>query len=153
LLFVLFFSVGSAALSLSMLSGELLRYYERIGTLKTEQQYTSQLKSLIADYEAIFQHEKDDPNFVKRIAPAALGIKPDDEDTVYPRVTAELLAAADEVLKAVPSKQSDKQIVPVWVARCSEPSRRIVLFLSGAFLVLVSFIWFGSARQEDNPAQ
>jgi hypothetical protein len=37
---------------------------------------------------------------------------------------------------------------PVWLSRCSEPRRRMVLFFVGAGLILTSFICFGSTADK-----
>ena len=51
--FVIFFSVGAAALYVSMCCDELIRYYRNKQMLKTMEESKSQLESLITDYEAL----------------------------------------------------------------------------------------------------
>jgi len=100
------------------------------------------MKSLIADYNAILTEIERDPNFVKRIAPATLGTEPEDANIVYPKASDELQIAAKKVLAGDPNKILVEPPVPGWLTRCSEPRRRILMFLAGAGLILISFICF-----------
>ena len=146
-LFVVFFGIGAAAVGGSILCDDLLRYYHNRQLLKAAKESLSHLESLNTDYDALLQQLQKDPNFVKRIAPATLGIEPNDEDTIYPKVTAEQLAAARKALTEDPNRQPAELMAPDWIIRCSKSPYRIILFLAGAFLILISFIWFGSAWQ------
>jgi hypothetical protein len=70
-----------------------------------------------------------------------------DANTIYPKVTAEQLDAARKVLAEDLEQKPSRAEMPDWIARCSEPSKRIILFLAGALLILISFICFGPAKQ------
>ena len=146
-LFVVFFSIGAAALGFSVLCEDLFRYYNNKQILGMAKESLSRLESLNADYDVLLEQLEKDPNLIKRIAPVTLGTEPADANAVYPKATAEQLAATRETLIDDLGQQPVEQVVPDWITRCSEPRRRTVLFLAGAFLVLVSFIWFGSVRQ------
>lgn len=134
-------------LSGSILCDVLLRYYRDKNLLQVQKQRTDCMKSLITDYNALLVEVERDPNFAKRIAPATLGTEPDDADTIYPRATVEQLTAARRALTEQPNQQLAEPAVPRWLSRCSEPRRRIVLFLAGASLILISFVCFGPAKQ------
>ena len=144
-LFVVFFGIGTAALTAATLYDDLLRYYRNKQLLMSSEEALNKLKSLNADYDALLKQLEENPGLVKRIAPAALGIEPNDANTIYPKVTAEQLDAARKVL-AEDSKQQGEAEIPNWIIRCSEPSRRITLFSAGAVLILISFICFGTAK-------
>lgn len=146
-LFVVFFGIGASALGVSILCNDLLRYYTDKQLLKAAEVSLKQLESLNNDYDVLLQRLEKDPNLVKRIAGAALGAEREDKEVVYPKVTAEQLAAAKKVLTEAHSQQSAEPAVPGWLTRCSEPRQRIVLFLAGAVLILISFICFNSAKQ------
>ncbi|MGA1980200.1 MAG: hypothetical protein ABSG99_06530 [Sedimentisphaerales bacterium] len=146
-LFVVFFSIGTAALAGSVLYDDLLRYYRNEQLLRSAEKTLKQLESLNADYDALLKQLEENPGLLKRIAPATLGTEPNDANTVYPKVTAEQLDAARKVLAKDLEQQQSKAEVPDWITRCSEPSRRIILFLAGGFLILISFICFGTAKQ------
>jgi len=147
-LFVVFFSIGAAALAVSILCNDLLGYYHGKQLLKDAQESLNRLESLNTDYNVLLRQFWKDPNFVKRIAPAMLGTRPEDQETFYPTVTEEHLAAARKVLAEDPNMDPAEAMMVYWIIRCSEPPRRTILFLAGAFLVLISFVWFGSARQK-----
>jgi len=97
-LFVVFFSVGAAALSSSILCGDLLQYYHNKQLLKAAEDSLNRLESLNTDYDVLLQQLQKDPNLIKRIAPATLGIEQEGEDTIYPKVTPEQLDAARKAL-------------------------------------------------------
>jgi len=146
LLFLVFFAVGASALSLSVLVNDLVSYYRDKGLLSRAQRSLKRLESLNADYDALLARLHQDPNLVSRIAPAMLGTAPADQNAVYPKVRAEQLAAARKALTEGLTKSPPEPRIPVWLSRCSEPRRRMLLFFCGAALILISFSCFGSTR-------
>jgi hypothetical protein len=146
-LFVVFFSIGAASLSISILCDDLVQYYRNRRQLVVTQQSLEKLESLNADYDALLERLEDDPNLVKRLAPATLGTKPEDPNTVYPRATPEQIEAAQRALAKDPNDLSDAPTLPNWLARCSDSRRRLTLFIAGSFLVLISFTCFTPAKQ------
>ncbi|MHC4687632.1 MAG: hypothetical protein ACYTEW_25490 [Planctomycetota bacterium] len=146
-LFLVFFSIGAAALSISMLSGDLLQYYHNKQLLKTAEESLHELELLNTDYDALLQRLKNDPNLIGRIGRAVLRTERKDDGTVYPRVTPEQLDAARRALTEESNQQFSEPTVPGWLTRCSKPHRRIMLFFCGAALILISFIWSGSGER------
>lgn len=146
-LFVLFFFIGASAVSLSILSDELLQYYAGIEADKTSRELTERLESLNTDYEVLLEQLEKDPDLIKRVAAATLGTRSEETNTVYPKVAPEQLDAARKALTEALDEQSAEPVTPRWLVRCSEPRRRSVLFLAGGFLILISFIWFVSFRE------
>ncbi len=146
-LFVVFFSIGAAALGGSILCADLLLYYHNKGLLKDEKELSNQLKSLNTDYDALLQQLRDDPNLIKRIANVTLGKDDNDANTIYPKATAEQLAAARKALTEETSSEPTEATLPRWLTRCREPRRRTMLFFAGAGLILISFICFGPAKE------
>jgi hypothetical protein len=145
ILFVLFFSIGAASLSSSILCDDLVQYYSNRQLAKAAQESLERLKSLNTDYDILLDQLEKDPNLVKRIARATLGIGPEDPNTVYPRATAEQLAAARRAMTEDPNEKvahGEPPPLPEWLSRCREPRRKIMLFLSGVALILTSFICF-----------
>ncbi|MFZ0034712.1 MAG: hypothetical protein WAK60_06975 [Sedimentisphaerales bacterium] len=147
--FIVFFGVGTAALAASILYDDLLGYYRNKQLLRSAEETLNQLKSLNADYDALLKQLEENPSLLERIAPATLGMEPNDANTVYPRVTAEQLDAARKVLAKDSEQQQSRAVVPEWIVRCSEPSKRMILFLAGALLILISFICFGPAEKKN----
>ncbi|MGD8499124.1 MAG: hypothetical protein PVJ86_00660 [Phycisphaerales bacterium] len=146
ILFVLFFSIGAASLSISILCDDLVQYYQNTEHLRAAQESLDRLKSLNADYDILLEKLQSDPNLVKRLAPAALGPEHQDANTVYPRATAEQLAAARRALMAERNRKSAEPVMPKWLSRCRAPRRGVMLFICGVVLILTSFICFGPAK-------
>jgi hypothetical protein len=148
-LFVVFFSIGAAALSGSILFADLLRYYNNRELRETKKELSSQLKSLNADYDALLQQLKNDPNLIKRIANVTLGKEDNDANTIYPKATAKQLEAAKKALTDQTGGDAPDSTLPKWLTRCKEPRRRTMLFFAGAGLILISFICFGPVREKN----
>jgi len=146
-LFVTFFSIGAAALSISMLCSDLLQYYRNKQLLKTAEESLHELEFLNADYDALLQRLKNDPNLIDRISHAVLRTEQKDENTVYPRVTPEQLDAARRALTKDLNQEISGTTGPRWLIRCSQRRRRMALFFCGAALILISFIWSGSGHR------
>lgn len=145
-LFIVFFSVGAAALGGSVLCDDLARHYRNKHFLKEAQELSERLESLNADYDALLHRLEEDPNLIKRIAPVTLGSEREDAQTVYPRATAEQLAVSRKALAAEVKKDPNEPVIPRWLVRCSEPRRRMMLFVCGAALILISFVCFGPVK-------
>ena len=146
-MFVVFFSIGAAAMCGAVLFEDLLQYYHNEQLLKTTEVSLKRLESLITDYDALLEQVKKDPNLIKRIGPATLGMEPADANAIYPKVTHQQLVAARKVLAEEMNRQSTEPEVVNWLVRCGKSPQRIVLFLAGAFLILISFGWFGPTKQ------
>ena len=147
-LFFLFFSIGAASLSSSILCDDLIRYYRNKQLLKTAQDSLSRLESLNTDYDALLKRLEEDPNLVvERLAPATYGTGSEDPNTVYPRATSQQLAAAHKALMEESNQKPTEAAMPQWLRRCSKPRNRILLFTSGVVLVLISFVCFRPAER------
>lgn len=145
-LFVAFFTIGATVLAGTVLCDDLLEYYNNRHLLSVMQDSLDKLESLNADYDVLLEQLEQDPNFVRRIAPATLGAEPNEPNTAYPPVTPETLAAAKQTLTAQAGHSEPDAPMPAWLNGCCQPRRRGVLFACGAFLVLISFIFFGPAK-------
>ncbi|MHC4704472.1 MAG: hypothetical protein ACYTFQ_28310 [Planctomycetota bacterium] len=148
-LFVLFFSIGAGSLSISILSKDLVQHYKNAELLRAAEDSLERLRSLNADYAVVIerlQADPNDPNAVKHLARVTLGPEHQEPNTVYPRATAELLAAAERAITA-DSNHTDagqsEPAIPFWLSRCSEPRRKTALFICGVVLVLTSLVCFG----------
>ncbi len=144
LLFVLFFSAGAVALGTAVLSDDLIRYGRSRQVLNEAQLSIERLESLNQEYDALLAQLEKDPSLLRRIAPVTLGAEPADPCAVYPRAKARELAAARQALLAQAGQESVPPAVPQWLERCSEPRRKIALFIAGAGLVLISLVFFTS---------
>ncbi len=153
ILFVVFFSAGAGSLSVSILCDDLVQHYRNAELVAAAEESLAKLKSLNADYDAVIEmlrSDPNDPNSVKHLALVTLGPERRDPNTAYPRATADQLAAARRVLAAHSEEQASAKagsIMPGWLERCSEPRRKLTLFVCGVVLVLTSLVCFG--RRED----
>jgi hypothetical protein len=143
LFFSVFFSIGTAALTCSILCDDLLDYYRKKDLLAMSEASIEELRSLIADYDSLLEHLCADPNIMRRIGPATIGAEQADPDTARPRATAEQLEAARQALMQDAGERDAKPAAPVFLLRCSRPAFRIMLAAAGSALVLISFVWFG----------
>lgn len=146
-MFIIFFSIGTAALAISILCADLLRYYQNKQLLQGQKELSDKLKSLNDDYDQLLRQLREDPNLVKRIARITLGGEPNEANTIYPKVKMEHLLAARKALSKEVNRNHGEPKAPKWLTRCSEPYRRIMLFFCGSGLIVISFICFGPARQ------
>ncbi len=148
LLFVIFFSVGAGALGVAVLCDDLVQYCRNKHLVKEAERSLQRFESLNAEYDALLEQLENNPDVLQRIAPATLGTRPEDPNTVYPRARAHELAVARQALLDQADQQTAEAPIPKWLRRCSEPAKRIMLFIAGAGLVLISLVCFTS-----NPAR
>jgi hypothetical protein len=149
LLFVVLFSVGAIALAMAVLYPDLLRYYRYNQFLQSARESVEKLESLNAQYDSLLKNIEQDPNLLSRAAPAVIGAEPVDSNAVYPRATAEQLAAAREALEKYDEQKASEQPLPQYLQRLGHPSYRIIMFVCGGGLVLIAFICFGPAQKPD----
>jgi hypothetical protein len=142
-LFFLFFSIGAASLSSSVLCDDLVQYYRNKQHLKTAQESLERLESLNTDYDELLKRLEEDPDLVvDRLAPATFGTESEDPNTVYPRATSQQLAAARKALMEESNREPAEVAMPQWLRRCCKSRNRFLLFISGVVLVLISFVCF-----------
>lgn len=142
LLFVVLFSIGAVALGGAVLCDDLILYCQNKQRIEDAEQSLERLASLSDEYDALLANLQSDPNLLKRIAPATLGTEPEDPNVVYPRVKAKELAVARKTLLEQSERESTGPVVPKWLERCSEPRRKMGLFIAGAGLILISLVFF-----------
>lgn len=142
LLFVIFFSVGAGALGVAALCDDLIVYWRNERLVKEAHLSLDRLRSLNEEYDALLTELQNDPNLLRRLAPATLGTLPEDPNAVYPKARAQELAVARRALMDRAEQESGEAALPKWLQRCSEPRHRIALFLAGAGLVLISLVFF-----------
>lgn len=144
--FILFFTIGSFSLGVSVLCEDLIQYYQNRHLVRSAQESLEKLESLNTDHDALLNTLHEDPNYIRRIAPAAIGIGYEDANVVNPRVEAEQLAAARRALTD-PNQSAAEPPIPGWLSRCSEPPKRLTLFIAGIALILISFVCFSTTSK------
>jgi hypothetical protein len=145
--FVIFFGIGAAALSGSILFEDLRRYCENKKLLRSAQQSLQELASLNDDYDALLKELRQDPNLLQRIAPVALGVRQQDSNTVYPSLTPEQLDAARKALTEGSREAPADSLLNRLLERLNRPWRRTMLSIAGSALILISVVWFGAGKK------
>jgi len=146
ILFVIMFSIGASALGGAILLDDLILHYQTKHILNESRGLSEKLRSLNEDYDAILRLIQEDPNSLKRITPATVGADSVDPNAVYPKATAEALAAAKKVLSDQVKAEPNEPPMPEWIKRVRVGNRRKILFASGAILVLISLTCFSPKR-------
>ncbi|HNS22513.1 MAG TPA: hypothetical protein PKH24_18560 [Sedimentisphaerales bacterium] len=149
LVFVVFFSSGAAALGGAVLCDDLIRYCRNRETLRQAELSIRRLESLNAEYDVLLEQLEGNPDLLKRIAPIALGTERKDPNTAYPKARARELALARKAVVDHLGEEPAEASIPKWLQRCSDPPKRIGLFISGASLILISMVCFTSAQTEE----
>jgi hypothetical protein len=150
LFFVVFFSVGAAALGGAVLCDDFIQYCRDKSLVQQSQTSLKRLESLNAEYDALLEELEKDPDLLKRIVPVTLGTEPNDPNTVYPKAKAGELAMARKAVVEEAEQDPVSPGVPAWLQRCSDPPKRIALFIAGASLVLISLVCFTPGAAEES---
>lgn len=153
ILFVIMFSIGATALGGAILLDDLVRHYQSKHLLQQQRRFNDRLGELNDDYDALIRLLEEDPNAIRRIAPASVGADPIDPNAVYPKATARALAAARETLAEQVEIEPNEPPMPEWIHRVRKGDRRTILYVSGAMLVLISLVCFNPAKPPPDAAE
>ena len=150
LFFVVFFSVGAVTLGGAVLCDDFIQYCRNRNMVRDAEVSLKRLESLNAEYDALLQELEKDPKLLERIVPVTLGTEPNDPNTVYPKARARELAVARKALIEENEQEPIGPAIPAWLQRCSDPPKRIALFIAGASLVLISLVCFTPGAAEES---
>lgn len=145
--FILFFAIGAAVLSATVLCDDFLEYFHNKNLLKQAEWRLAKLETLNVDYDGLLGRFEGDPCQLARLAPATLGIEPNEPNTVFPRASADKLAAARQALSVELNEPAPDEAIPEWLGLCCRRPRRQILFSCGVALVLISFVFFGPPKR------
>ncbi len=146
ILFCLFFSVGTGAIVLSILVGEIDEYYANKDALVLSEEGNEKLRKFNTEYDLQLEQAEKDPDIIERLKHVTLGEQFESDDTVYPTATREAIAQAEAVIASgIATPPHDDPLRKV-VDRCMELRIRLSLFVAGAGLVLLTFLFFGKKR-------
>jgi hypothetical protein len=146
-LFAVFFLTGTGAIVLSILADpELRNYYQSRAALAQIQRQNEKILSLTSQYETLIGRIESEPNMLDRLIPLTFGHKPQAADTAFPHVQNQGLQTETEKLLEQIEHTPPVEPMPTWFARILEPKIRRGLFLSGAGLVLITCIFFGTSK-------
>jgi hypothetical protein len=152
ILFIVFFSVGLAAVALSILADDLNQYYTIKIELHNTQQTNEKLAKLIDGYGEMINSIESDPHIVERLATITLGIEPNEAQTAFPKASRQELLAARQALIAAAPPPPPQPVLPKWLVRCCEPLLRKLLFVAGSALILLSFTCFNIQKEDTEKA-
>ena len=152
LLFAGILTLGATVVCIAALSDDLIRYYADRQRLVEARKMVDLLEKLNAEYDALLEQIRQDPNLIRRLGTATLGTPPQDANTAHPEVRLEELLAARQALSMGDDAPEELPSLPDWLTRCGQPLHRLALFLCGGGLVMVAFIYFrpqvGSAGRQ-----
>ncbi|MHC5083077.1 MAG: hypothetical protein ACYTET_03960 [Planctomycetota bacterium] len=147
LLFCLFFLPGIGAIVLSIIAEpELVNYYKSRHLLWEIEHQNKKIQSLTTQYQAQIDLVQSEPNILARFAPNTFGTEPKAPDTIFPKSQNDKLKAETERILSRMQNVTPVDPVPHWLGRILQPKIRRGLFLSGAGLVLITFIFFGTTK-------
>jgi hypothetical protein len=152
LLFAGILTLGATVVCIAALSDDLIQYYADRQRLVEARKMVDLLEKLNADYDALLEQIRQDPNLIRRLGTATLGTPPQDANTAHPEVRLEELLAARQALSVADDVPEEPPSLPDWLTRCSHPLHRLAMFLCGGGLVMVAFVYFrpqvGSAGRQ-----
>ena len=146
ILFCIFLGVGIGAIAFSIIVGEIDDYYTSRDALLQLEADNERLKELIEKYDLQLEQASNDPEILERLKRVTLGHQPESEDTVYPKATPQDIAAAEAVILAGQKTEDHDDPFRRIVDRCMQERIRLSLFIAGAGLVLLTFLFFGAKR-------
>jgi hypothetical protein len=149
LVFVIFFSSGAAALGGAVLCDDFIQYCRNQHLLKQGETSIHRLEALNTEYDALLDHLENNSDLFQRIAPVTLGTKIEDPNTIYPKARARELSVARKTVTELAGEEPADVSIPRWLQRCSDPPKRLVLFISGASLILISMVCFTATPDEE----
>jgi len=149
LFFCLFFGVGAGAMTLAILAEPELRdFYLSRRALDEVYAQNEIIKDLTDQYVARIELIEREPNVLDRVRILAFNQPPQREDTVFPRGDdAQLGQQTQALFEMLEAREIAPRPLPDWLMRCLEPNIRRALFLAGAGLAMLTFIFFGSSRR------
>jgi len=144
-LFCIFFTIGAAAIALSVLvDPEISNYYQNRVHLARIEEGNERIRHLTEQYDAQIKQLQQDPQLLAKLQTITFGRQPAADGAVLPTASDENLTAAKEALLKDLDRQKQQALTPDWVLRCAEPRNRKVIFTAGAALLLTTFIFFGT---------
>jgi hypothetical protein len=149
LIFMIFFSSGAAALGGAVLCDDLIQYCHNRQLVRQAELSIRRLEALNTEYDVLLEQLESDPDLLRRIAPVTLGTRPEDANAIYPKARVRELAGARKAVTQQANETLVEASIPRWLQRCSDPPKRIVLFIAGASLVLIAMVCFTSGEDEE----
>ncbi len=148
LFFVVFFASGLGAVFLSILTDEIVNYYnikisnaEILNLNKSIEEQDADTSRLIKDIEG-------NPEILKHLAPIKFNEEPNNPDAIIVHVRNKELETAQEVLRKSKEFQKNDVHFPAWLKKCDSPVTKRNLFYGGSALIVISLTCFGVAGKK-----
>lgn len=127
---------------------ELYNYYHNRAALDDLASQNEKIKDLTDQYAARITLIESEPSILERFSTTTFNRKPEAPDTVFPEAGSEKLRAETEKMLKTELAPRPVDPLPTWLKRVIVPKTRRALFLSGAALVILTFIFFGTPHRE-----
>ena len=148
LFFMVFFVAGAFAIVLAMLARpELYDYYRNRAALEELAARNERIVELTSQYAGRIEVIESNPEILARLSASTFGRKPAAPDTVFPAAASAQLRAETEKMLAAEMAPAPADPLPAWMNRVIKTSTRTALFLAGAALIMITFIFFGSPEK------
>lgn len=149
-LFSIFALVGILSVFLAVIGPEVKNLYKIRAATRQSEQNNAKIEQIANDHQDLINLINQDPNILSRLAPAELGENVRDPNNPIVAVTQKSLVQAKEVLDEMDTENqsASNENIPNWLLRATLKSSRIVLFISGASLMLISFVCFSGRKTE-----
>jgi hypothetical protein len=146
LLFMFCSASGVLAFSLALFGPEWKELYNTKAAVEQTEQDNLKIEQIIKDHEILTGQIEADANILAKIAPITLGTA-EDPNAPAVKITPDTLILAKAALAQQENNPSKPQ-VPGWLERSTTDDNRVILFASGAGLVIVAFACFGRGKQK-----
>ena len=140
-------------MALSFLAPEILENYESIDKLKHTEADNKKLQKRINTYEKQIETAKSDPDILSRLQRKTFGTETPPQDTALPQSSHELTRLARKALAETEPTVYAPSKLRKYIEQSAEKRNRLGLFYSGAALILIAFIFFGTPKRKPDAKQ
>jgi len=146
--FCLFFAVGAGSMTLSFIAPELLKNYKSIDQLRLSEANNEKLQQLINTYDKQIEMAMTDPEILARLEEKIFGTESTHENAAFPQSSEGLTKLARKALS-----ETDQNVAPPtkfrkYIEHSADKKNRLGLLYSGAALILIAFICFGTPKRK-----
>lgn len=149
-LFITAYTAGLAAVVGSILADDILEHFQLRIRISRIRQANEQLREISENYQNLIELIENDPAVLSRLDILDRGTEPNDPNSPIPPLNTDQLNKAREVLDNMDRKNALEPQMPARVMRLTDSRVRLILFLCGAALTLLSFTCFRNVNGPDN---
>jgi hypothetical protein len=149
-LFITAYTVGLAAIVGAILADDILEHFQLRTRISRIRQANQKLRQISEDYQNLIELIENDPAVLSRLDILDRGTEPNDPNSPIPPLNASQLNKAREVLKNLDQKAPTDHKIPARVMRLTDSRVRLILFICGAALTMLSFTCFRNVNPPDS---